>query len=200
MKTTPEMSGSPRAEDTQREQRRLERRRLLVKGISKGSAVVVAGTPLQSLATSQVLTGNKMLCTASGMQSAVRSQTTGAVTCSGWGHTKYQTKSNWPGYNSTTSQASFTVGTKTVSTLSSCTYLSVFGTGTNSSLMSILNGAGTSAERVWLTALLNSEHHRRTPSLGLNFPYAPAEIFTLMSGSQAASALTLFETHLMQKP
>ena len=64
----------------------MARRQMLIKGLSKGSAVLAASVPLQSLAQSTVLlTNNNLRCSVSGMQSSVHSKIPeGATICGGY--------------------------------------------------------------------------------------------------------------------
>ncbi len=177
----------------------LERRRLLLKGLGKGTAAAATLVPLQSLATTKLLTGNNMGCSISGMQSAVRSQTGGATYCKGYKPSCYSNKNKWPGYGSHPSyplEGYFVVSSKIVSTLPTCKFNSIFAGGSNTnSVYDIARGAaGSVDERAWLLALLNSKWH----SLGkpLNFPYSPGTVLTFYGSTNHANAQKLFKDHL----
>lgn len=63
----------------------LARRRMLLKSVGKGSAVIAAAVPLQSLATTALLTPTGLRCSVSGMQSGVHSKAPdSSVVCGGY--------------------------------------------------------------------------------------------------------------------
>lgn len=82
------------------------RRQVLLKGIGKGSAVLVAAVPLQTLAGQRLITSTDgKQCSVSGMHSGVHSKNTDAVVCGGyspgwWGQSKLigttVAPKNWP--------------------------------------------------------------------------------------------------------
>ncbi len=201
MSTTPDLPPEDRAAVTPPSVKLLERRRLLLKGLAKGTAAAAAVVPLQSLATTKLLTGNNMGCSVSGMQSAVRSQTGGATYCKGYKHIVYTAKSKWPGYNTTyPGEGYFTVSGREVSTRSSCKFSTVFpGSGSSSTLscFEIVNGAAgySPAERAWIVAVLNSKW--QVDGKALNFPYSPGVVLTFYGSTNHANAQTLFTGHLM---
>lgn len=193
----------PGATTTPTDAARLERRRLLLKGLGKGAAVAAAAMPLQSLATTTSLTASGHLCSVSGTQSAVRSNSAGLPTCGGHPHTKWCSKSNWPDYDvSTNPNGRFTCteSGKVVSAGRSCTFISVFGGGTSGTVWAVLNGtAGTAAERQWVCALLNARKCM-TKAPSMNFPYTTGQVIALYSSPQASAALSMFSTHLVGMP
>lgn len=76
----------------------LARRRMLVKGLSKGSAVLVGSVSIQSLASATTLvTADGKKCSISGQHSAVHSQSTDTQTCGGHKCSTYKDHSIWPG-------------------------------------------------------------------------------------------------------
>lgn len=78
------------------------RRRLLLKGVGRGSAVLAAAIPIQTLASQPLITFDGKQCSVSGMHSGVHSQNTGSVLCGGyspgwWGQKNANgTPKNWP--------------------------------------------------------------------------------------------------------
>lgn len=81
----------------------LARRHMLLKGVGKGSAVLVATMPLQTLAGQSLLTfDGQHQCSVSGQHSGVHSATTTTLTCGGyspswWGQKDTNGKpKNWP--------------------------------------------------------------------------------------------------------
>lgn len=64
----------------------LARRRILLKGVGKGAAVLAATVPLQTLAGQRLITfDGQHQCSISGMHSGVHSATTTAAVCGGYG-------------------------------------------------------------------------------------------------------------------
>lgn len=132
----------------------LKRRKLLVKGLGRGAAVVAASVPIKTLAQPTI-----RLCTVSGVQSNVGSGRTGGTTatCKGNSPTHFQNTANWAaGSPAPTS-----------------TFASVFGGGSGDTLIFILTNAPASAEAVWITALLNAYKNFGGP---FQFPYTPAQV------------------------
>lgn len=74
----------------------LARRKLLIKSLGKGSAVLAAASvPIQTLATT-TLVRNGQICSVSGMQSGVHSRPPTSNTCNGYSPGKYKDRANWP--------------------------------------------------------------------------------------------------------
>jgi|CXWL01.1.fsa_nt_gi hypothetical protein len=166
------------------------RRRLLLKGIGKGSAVVAAAVPIKSLAFTSAVTANGKICSISGVQSAAHSAPTNLPTCGGLSPGWYKTISHWPNYNAITGIATNTVGSL-VFTQNSL-FNVVFGGGLNSTLMDILLNQASTDEFHWIAALLNGI---RAPS-GYVFPYSAAEVLALYAGPQRAEALAFFKGYM----
>jgi hypothetical protein len=78
------------------------RRHALLKGLSRGSVLLAASVPLQTLASGSVLTdpagGPQVKCSISGQMSGVGSQTTSSEVCNGYspGYWKFPDKHPWP--------------------------------------------------------------------------------------------------------
>lgn len=166
------------------------RRRLLLRGIGKGSAVVAAATPIKSLAFTSSVTANGKICSISGVQSAAHSAPTNLPTCGGKSPGWYKTISHWPGYNSTTGIATNTVGAITFT--QHAVFSAVFGGGSGSTLWNIMSTQESSDEFHWIPALLNAI---QAPA-GYVFPYSPQEVLDLFAGPQKAAALAFFKGYM----
>ena len=176
----------------------LARRRVLLKALGKGSAVIAAAVPLQTLATSTVLTNSGHLCAQSGAISAVRSVVAGIPVCGGYSPITYTDKSKWPGATwSATSgwTASANCGGKTVHT-GACKFKDVFGSGTSTTCYDVLIATGTSyaQEKVWISALLNAKKYEALASM--NFPYTCSEVLAQFDGSNKSAYHDFYKTHL----
>jgi hypothetical protein len=171
--------------DMARAELALSRRRMLLKGIGKGSALLAAAAPIKTLASTASVTANGQICSVSGVQSAVHSQSTQLPTCGGKGPAFYATISNWPSGDTT-----YTVGSKTFSKTTK--FNALFGSGSTSNLMNILKQSPLPAEAHWITALLNSI---KPPSTYV-FPYSAQEVFDLYVGPQQAAALAFFRGYM----
>ena len=151
------------------------RRRMLLASLGKGSAVVALVAPIQTLAVTTIVGGTK-LCTVSGVQSNVGSHPLGTVTtCQGNSPFYFQTLANWPGYNSSTSVATFTVDGQTFTNNSQ--FKDLFTPGVGTKLDTVLN-TQTSDDAAWVTALLNALKNRT----GFNFPYTPSQVRAFYNG------------------
>ena len=73
------------------------RRRILLKGIGKSSAVLAATVPLKILAAPRLLTTDGLMCSTSGIQSGVQSATPSfSKTCAGYRPSHWTVEGNWP--------------------------------------------------------------------------------------------------------
>lgn len=142
------------------------RRRLLVKGLGKGAAVVAVATPIHTLAAPVIVGGGK-LCTVSGVQSNVGSGRTGGMTstCSGYTPLHYNTLANWPGHSAGTATNTVDGITFTQTT----PFNAVFGGADATPLLTVLTATPGSDNAAWVTALLNAISN----PAGFNFPYSP---------------------------
>jgi len=168
----------------------MARRRLLLNSALKGTAVAASAVPIKTLALTSSVTVGGQICSASGVESVAHSRATGLQTCQGKSPSFFKTLSNWRGYSNPPPTATFVVGSATFTQKS--TFSSVFGSGSsfgNNKLFEIVNNNGASDEAYWIAALLNAVK----PMSGAVFPYSPAEVLALYSGSQAASAIKLFK-------
>ena len=163
----------------------VSRRRMLLKGIGKGSALLAAAAPIKTLASTASVTANGQICSVSGVQSAVHSQSTSLPTCGGKGPAFYATISNWPSGDTT-----YTVGSKTFNKTTK--FNALFGTGSTSNLMNILKQSPVPAEGHWITALLNAI---KPPSTYV-FPYSAQEVLDLYASPQKDAAQAFFQGYM----
>jgi len=173
-------------EDGVAAQRLASRRRLLLRGIGKGSALLAATVPIKTLASTPSVTANGQICTASGTQSAAHSQATNLPTCRGLSPGYYMKIEHWPNYPSTT----YTVG---ITFDQNTKFKDVFGGGKSVAMLEIMNiQPANNDERHWIAALLNSI---KAPQ-GYVFPYSATEVLALYNGPQSAAALTFFRSFM----
>ena len=164
------------------------RRRLLLNGMVKGSAIAASAVPIKTLAFTSAVTAGGQICSASGVESVAHSRATSLPTCLGKSPSFFKSVSNWPGYSSP--NATCRVGSVTFNQKS--TFSFVFGPGSprgGYKLIDILNSATTSDEAYWIAAILNAIRPLGTAA----FPYTPSEVVAMYSSSQAASATKLFK-------
>ena len=168
-----------------------DRRRMLLRGIGKGTAVLAATVPLKTLAGQTLLTYDSAhACSISGMHSGVHSTTPSTPTCSGYAPTWWGQPTNntpptpankWPLSGGIT----FNTACKDVFTKST---ISV-------SLFKVMNlpAYANTDERHWICAWLNAQFDDLT-NAG-KFPYTGAEVlnFYKSSGATYADALTFFK-------
>lgn len=159
------------------------RRRLLLRGIGKGSALLAAAVPIKTLASTPSVTVNGQICTASGTQSAAHSQATNLPTCGGLSPGYYMMIEHWPNYPNTT----YTVAGKTFN--QNTKFNAVFGGGKAVGMLTIMNTNPVNNDEFhWIAALLNAI---KAPT-GYVFPYSAPEVLALYAGSQSAAALAFF--------
>lgn len=174
----------------------LARRRVMLKSLSKGSAVLAAAVPIQSLATGGLT--DTRLCTVSGIQSNVGSGRTGGTTdnCRGFEPKHYNTLSNWPGYNvGPPPVASFRMGNLDINTATP--FNTVFSGGSGVGLLAVLQTPGHDPlEKTWVAALLNAVKRAMfQPGTAGYFPYTAAEVIGLYTANKAG-AEQLFQGYL----
>ena len=182
----------------------LERRRLLLKGLGKGSAVVAVLVPIQTLATP--FPPAVRLCTVSGVQSNVGSGRTGGTTtnCLGYAPSHFAVLANWPGYVAgPPASGSFLVVGRAAPVTDSSTFASVFGSGSSTTLLNVFTSSAASAsEKIWAAALVTSA---KKLAMGLGptaitmpgyFPYTPDEVLALFSSPNKAAAEAFFKDYL----
>ena len=162
------------------------RRRMLLKGLGRGSAALAAVVPIKSFAVTSV-TKNNLLCTISGVQSGVRSNTAVLPACSGKSVAFYTTPGTWPQNGTPVDVISNGASTFLRST---ATFTGIFGGG-SASTMGTLFGSVTD-ETHWIVALLNAQ----IPGNPNNFPYTPSQVVALYNSPQQAAAILFFKNNL----
>lgn len=167
------------------------RRRMLLKGLGKGSVVLAAAVPIKALAVTSI-TADKHLCTVSGVQSGVRSNPGSLPTCSGKSFQYYQPAGRWP---LSGGQESVFNGVNTY-LRNAATFAGVFGSGSTSTMATLfaagLTNATASDEAHWIVALLNAGSTN-----GINYPYTASEIVALYTDPlKRPAALAFFKTYM----
>lgn len=163
----------------------MDRRRVLLKGLGKGSAVVAATIPIQTLAnTSTVyICGDNRQCTVSGIQSAAHSFSSGIakVTASGKGaaywdekNPNYDKPQNWKDYKD------IPFGGSALAAYPSAT--------STKTLWELLKPGSTATldQKTWVYAYLNAILNA-TLNAG-KYPFTKAEVQEIYSKSQASSS------------
>ncbi len=173
----------------------VSRRKLLLKGLAKGSVVAAGSVSINSFASTSSITANGKICSVSGTQSAAHSQATGLPTCGGLRPDHYKNLVQWPNYDgsATPPVATNSVGNKTFT--QNTPFNSIFGGGSAKSLIKILEkDAASSPDFHWIAALLNAIR----PPVGYVFPYSPKEVLDLYKGIGATNsdALMFFKGYM----
>ena len=182
----------------------LARRRALFKGLGKGSAVLAASVPIQTLASQTLLTaGGQHQCSVSGMHSGVHSAVTNVAYCGGyspgwWGQSKLQDgklcpKRTWP-----TLPNSWTYETKCKTVFTRSTLRNT--DGSRPTLFEIVcpkdgqdSKFSNTDEFHWVCAWLNAL------SNSFNFPYTGQQVIDFYNNpAMYADALLFFKTYMEQ--
>lgn len=189
---------------------KLVRRRILLKGVGKGSAILAATVPIQTLASQSLLTfDGQHQCSISGMHSGVHSATTTPSYCGGytpgWWGQKFLTGPNvgkpkhWPPYATGWSlPAGVTYKTPCRDVFTGCHLVNTDGTiPTLWQIMEpkeIISKFENTDEFHWVCAWLNALSH------SFNFPYTGSQVvdyYRAGVGSPAyEDALTFFKTYM----
>jgi hypothetical protein len=172
------------------------RRRLLLKGLGKGTAVAAVVVPINTLAAPALL----RLCTVSGMQSNVGSGRTGINTdqCKGYSTPYYTDITHWPNYVFKFKGANAINQVDGIQFSELTFFATVFGPGATLGALQldlIYRDHPGSEEAVWITALLNAI---KNPP-GFKFPYTPSQVRAYYNSTDAAvrsNALLLFRSYL----
>ena len=181
------------------------RRHMLLKGIGKGSVVLAATVPLQTLASQSVFTnpgknGAPVIrCGISGMMSGAHSRDTVTTVCSGYSPGYYQKPEHWPpGLNP---NALVTV------VFPSCTLMvnaagTSIGTARVPTLLEVMNLTPRVDEFHWIAAWLNAMGG--APS-SWNYPYSGADVQAFYAGTGPGGytkeqALDFFKTYMEIHP
>lgn len=196
------------------------RRRQLLKGLGKGSAVVVAAAPIKTLAVTQSVTQNGLMCTVSGVGSAAHSTGGSLPQCGGLTPGYYKTPSHWPGYyvsyNKNKAKITYTNpggGTATIyenftaapnglssggplnnSSTTDTAFNAIFGGGSSAGIFYILLNQAPTAEFHWIAAFLNAVAYASGPwsKPPYVFPYSPAEVLKLYTNNNT-NGLSFFK-------
>ncbi|QDL36601.1 hypothetical protein [Rhodoferax sediminis] len=175
------------------------RRHMLLKSLGKGSAVLAATVPIQTLAGQSLLTfDGKHQCSVSGMFSGVHSTTTTSETCGGyspgwWGQTTTDSKGQlvpkrqWPTDPNALCRDIFRASTLLNPDGSPPTLFEVMSPGVGGKF-------SNTDEFHWICAWLNALSH------SFNFPYSGDQVLAFYnagSGSKTyQDALTFFKTYM----
>ena len=176
----------------------LARRRMLLKSLSKGSAVVAAASvPMHSLAAIGTLsvTADGKRCTMSGTMSGVHSKETTSAVCAGWSPGYYHKIEHWPNYNATNNPSGLNSITGGSGTFDKDTLFSaLFGSGPNQKLLFIMTSVSLYQDEFhWIAALLNGS----SGSPAINFPYSAASVIALYKDTnKRADALKFFKDYM----
>ena len=169
------------------------RRRLILSGVLKGSALAAAAVPIKSFASTSSITANGKLCTCSGTQSAAHSQKANLPTCGGLRAGYYEKLKNWPNYNGSADPPIATPTLFSGATFNQNTpFNSVFGSGPSETLIYIMQNSATSTEYHYIAALLNAIK----PPSGYVFPYNTTEVINFYKSPQQLDALTFFKDYM----
>lgn len=167
------------------------RRRLLLSGVLKGSALAATAVPIRSFASTPSLTKDGRICTISGAQSAAHSQKSTLPPCKGWSPGYYKMVEHWPNYNS----ASNPLGKNNVGNVAfdiNTQFNKVFGSGPTTALITIMLTVENSLEFHYIAALLNAIK----PPSGYVFPYSASEVIAIYNSPQKASGKDFFYNYL----
>lgn len=171
------------------------RRRMLFKGLAKGGAALAVVVPIRTLAAPTVVGANK-LCSVSGVMSNVGSHNIGSTsgTCKGYSPSYYATLANWPGYVAIPTPVA-TNSVDGISFTQNSTFVSVFGSGSVTTLITLITNSPTADETAWAVALLNAIKNPAT----FNFPYTATQVRAFYNSADAtlkANALAFFKGYM----
>ncbi|MFM9916831.1 MAG: hypothetical protein ACKVOX_13550 [Rhizobacter sp.] len=164
------------------------RRRLLLSGIAKGSAVASIAIPIKSLATERYVTSTGKLCTTSGTQSAAHSQVQAQIECIGGHPSFYCDTRNWP------SPTNCKVNNKPFTPNSPCKDLC--GGSATETLLNCLKNYPDSDNTVMITAILNCCKAKESSSIKSS--YSPEEMKNLFA-TQRTAALAFCRGYMQTK-
>lgn len=172
----------------------VSRRRTLLKGVGKAGALAGAALPLRGLATGDkpgmrlVKDGKNYLCSVSGNNSLTHaSHAASSVSCSAKSVSFYQNTSNWP--RSAANTPICIVGGSTFDPTKR--FSDVFGSGSSTTLLGLLQARSPGNEAHWLVAMLNAT--KMSPT----FPYSTTEVKALYTNvATRDAALSFFRDNL----
>ena len=189
----------------------LERRRVLLTSLGKGSVVIAAASaPLKLLAGQTTISGSspQQRCSVSGQQSGVHSQTVGGAVCTAHSPGYWHKCDHW--LSAQTQLLVLATGYPTFKTIFGGAAENDF---TKLSMVALITGVGndkndnnncpasypttklgvsSSSEWHWACAWMNAVAGTVSGSGIMNFPYTPAEVIAFYQGSNAAAALAFF--------
>lgn len=163
----------------------LQRRRLLLRGVGKGGAVIAAAVPMQTFAANILRTrpanGDARLCTLSGVGSMLPSSAPrnlpecSGITAAGWA----DPQKAWPVATVGATSAAFSRTTPFNAVFTASTVQTTFG--------DLMLPNATPGNQTWARAYLNA-----LVGNPLSFPYSPAEVVQLYAGSSRVAAELFF--------
>lgn len=179
-----------------------DRRRVLLKGIGKGSAVLAATVPLKTLAAERLLTRGNQVCTFSGAMSGAQSLAPGsAVTyCEGYRPSYWSVEANWPAAANKTVPVS-TLLTKSTVPLGILSYMQSINGGSSvvQGVFSMVTLGSTYPDEVhWICAWLNAIK-LAGGSGSSKFPYSADQVLTFYGETNSEkykAALAFFSNNL----
>ena len=168
----------------------IARRHALLKGLSRGSVVLAAAAPIQTLATETLLTADKNhVCSISGMQSMVHSASPSCQVCGGYSPGWWKQKNgNQPRRTWPTLPMGWTYNTPCKTVFTQC------GFPANVTLFQALWTYPNTDEYHWICAWLNALSH------SFNFPYSGAQVLGFYNAGKGTTtynnALLFFKTYM----
>lgn len=169
------------------------RRRLLLQGIIKSSAVAASVVPIKSMATAPLITNENpaYVCSVSGHYSIAHSRMTAPKVCGGYSCSHYKTIINWPNCNNSNPRVA-TNYVNGIKFTQNSSFKAVFGSGSSSSLITILNNNTSHEYAYWITALLNSIK----PQGIYVYTHDASQVRALYNSDQRAAAYSFFKSKL----
>lgn len=207
----------------------LARRHMLLKGLGKGTAVLAASVPLQTLASQSVFTydgpgtATQIRCGVSGMTSGIHSRDVTTTQCMGYSPGYYKTH-DWPAGVNKTALITTVCSRSTLKTYVCTETTKVKGVETqvvtrsresidfkneragsctvvNSTLFDVIDFHENTDEFHWVCAWLNA---MGGAPAGWNFPYTGAEVIAFYDNNASypvgKSPLDFFKTYMEKHP
>jgi hypothetical protein len=172
----------------------IARRHMLLKGLSKGTAVLAATVPLQTLASGSVFTSGKsapvVRCSISGMTSGVSSRETTTSVCSGYSPGYYSKREHWP----LALQSQGVPEWSCDRVFKKCSLINQnYRSGKPVTLLDVMRHTPRVDEFHWIAAWVNAMGG------GRNFPYTGQQVVDFYNGHgpySAEKALEFFKTYM----
>ena len=168
----------------------ISRRHALLKGLSRGSVVLAAAAPIQTLASNTLLTPDRNhLCSISGMQSMLHSAAPSCQVCGGYSPGWWKQKNgNQPRRTWPTLPMGWTYNTPCKNVFTQC------GFPATTTLFKALWDYPNTDEYHWICAWLNALSH------SFNFPYSGAQVLGFYNAGKGTptynNALLFFKTYM----